>query len=786
MTPDPTAIRGHRSYHRRMRVAIVTPYSWTYPGGVNGHVDALARELIASGHELRVLAPVDPPGRLTQALHRAEPEPAELPAFVTGVARTKAFGANGSVSNIGVFPDGVTGMRRALREFGPDVVHVHEPPAGPLSWDACSYPGAPVVATFHAYSTKPLLNHVASLAGARRKFNQLAGRIAVSQAAAWTGRRWFGGAYTVIPNGVHVDAPSSAPKPPADELRLIFVGRPDERKGLPVLLTAFEALIELEDARLTVIGPDPADVARYVSDPASQSRIDALGRVPEAELWRRLHGADLLCAPSLTGESFGMVLTEAFAAGTPVLASNIAGYADVVTDGKDGILVPPADPQRLAEELQALSRAPERLARMGEAARRSARRYAWPAVASEVEGVYERAISVPEPATREARAARRLGLTPSDGAERIPARRLPSLDPAPVRARGRHQTARRIGLGVAAIVGVGLTFIAAQRIGIDRVVTNIVRSDATWVLVATALMMASMFLRASSWFAIAKSALPSRPLRRRDVASATMVGVLMSATLPARLGEPARAMVLSRRTGRMRETFPVLLGTLVSQSVLNIVALVLLGVLIVSSTDLFHSSSERLFLFSLAPLLLLVAVVLAPTVVRGSGSGRVARVIATIRAALLRVRIGLVVFKDPRRGPAAAFFQLAAWGLQLLACFALFTALGLDHEPAIGIGAAAAVLFAVNVTAAIPATPSNIGVFQLATISVLTTGFGVGTADAFAYGVILQAVEIATAVALGLPALVREGVTWQDMRLRALSAAPVRLRPAGGATTGNR
>ena len=114
MTPDPTAIRGHRSYHRRMRVAIVTPYSWTYPGGVNGHVDALARELIASGHELRVLAPVDPPGRLTRALHRAEPEPAELPAFVTGVARTKAFGANGSVSNIGVFPDGVTGMRRAL------------------------------------------------------------------------------------------------------------------------------------------------------------------------------------------------------------------------------------------------------------------------------------------------------------------------------------------------------------------------------------------------------------------------------------------------------------------------------------------------------------------------------------------------------------------------------------------------------------------------------------------------------------------------------------------------
>jgi phosphatidylinositol alpha-mannosyltransferase len=751
---------------------------------VNGHVDALARELIARGHELRVLAPTDPPDRLGRALHRGDPEVVELPDYVVGVSRTKAFGANGSVSNIGIFPDGVTAMRRELDAFAPDVVHVHEPPAGPLSWDACTYGGAPVIATFHAYSTKPLLNHVATLAGARRKFNQLAGRIAVSEAAAWTGRRWFGGTYDVIPNGVDVDALPAAPKPPADELRLVFVGRPEDRKGLPVLLTAFEALIEHEDARLTVIGADRADVARHLVDPDSEERIEALGRVHGDELWRRLHEADLLCAPSLTGESFGMILTEAFAAGTPVLASNIAGYADVVTDGEDGILVPPADPQRLAEELQALSRDPERLERMGRAARESAQRYAWPTVAAAVERVYERAVSVPAPATRAERLNRRLGLTTADGRDRVPARRIPSLDPEPASAQGGHRTARRIGLGVAAALGLGLTFIAAQRIGVDRVVTSIVRSDATWVLVATGLMIASMFLRASSWYSIARSALPRRPLRRRDVASATMVGVLMSATLPARLGEPARAMVLARRTGRMRETFPVLLGTLVSQSVLNIFALVLLGVLIVSSTELFHSSSERLFLFSLAPLILLVGVVLAPSLVREGGSGRVARAIATARAALLSVRRGLIVFRDPRRGPAAAIAQLGAWGLQLLACFALFTALGLDHEPAIGIGAAAAVLFAVNVTAAIPATPSNIGVFQLATVSVLTTGFGVSTADALAYGVILQAVEIATAVACGLPALVREGVTWQDMRLRALSAAPVRLRSAGAAENG--
>ena len=262
-----------------------------------------------------------------------------------------------------------------------------------------------------------------------------------------------------------------------------------------------------------------------------------------------------------------------------------------------------------------------------------------------------------------------------------------------------------------------------------------------------------------------------------------MIGVLMSATLPARLGEPARAMVLARRIGRMRETFPVLLGTLVSQTRAEHRRAGparrdhRLG-RPTSSTR----SSERLFLFSLAPLLLLVAVVLAPSVVRQAGSGRVARVVGAIRAALVQVRSGLHVFRDPRRGPVAAVAQLIAWALQLLACFALFNALGLDVEPQLG--AAAAVLFAVNVTAVVPATPSNVGVFQLATISVLTTGFGVGAADALAYGVVLQAVEIATAVALGLPALVREGVTWSDMRMRALSAAPVRLRPTGATENG--
>ncbi len=761
-----------------VRIALVTPYSWTYQGGVNRHVEALAGQFIARGHHVRVLAPWDPPDRLSRVLHQAPAERRELPDYVVPLGRTVGLSANGAVSNLAVFPESVAAMRRELRSGRYDVVHVHEPPAPLLSWDACAFDGAPVVGTFHAYSTKPVPNHIANVLGARRRFNHLTARVAVSRAAAWTGQRFFGGDYRIVPNGVDLDGASSQlqPQPPSDELRVLFVGRPEERKGLPVLLSAFEALVEHVPSRLTVVGADSEDVARYLPDPAVGSQIDALGRVSGAELWRRLHEADVLCAPSLEAESFGMVLIEAFAAGTPVIASAIAGYAEVVSDGVDGVLVPPADPQRLAEELQRMHLDPERRGAMGDAASESARRYAWPRVADQVEEVYEEAGRAPAPAGGAERLARRAGLVPANGGPRRPPQRLPSLDPAPAeQAVHKHRVARRIGLALAGVLGIGLTALAANKIGFDSVLESIVRSNFTWILVAVGLMMSSLFLRAASWYAIAHSALPRRPLRRRDVTSATMIGVLMSATLPARLGEPARAIVLSRRTGRMRETLPVLLGTLVSQTALNIIALALLGGIIVWSTDLFHSSSEKLFVASFAPLLLLVAVVLAPVVVRQSGSGRIARLAGAARGALIQVRSGLTVFRDARRGPFAAAMQIAAWGVQLLACYTLFLAMGLDVHATIG--AAAAVLFAVNVTAVVPATPSNIGVFQLAVISVLTTGFGVSGADALAYGVILQAVEIATAVALGLPALVREGMTWSDMRLRALSAAPVRLSP---------
>ena len=181
-----------------------------------------------------------------------------------------------------------------------------------------------------------------------------------------------------------------------------------------------------------------------------------------------------------------------------------------------------------------------------------------------------------------------------------------------------------------------------------------------------------------------------------------MIGVLMSATLPARLGEPARAMVLARRTGRMREALPVLLGTLVSQTALNLVALALLGSTIVLTTDLFHSSQEKLFIVSLAPLALLVALILAPTVMRGTGSGRVARVLEAIRSAGSGPKRPEGLPRPPPRVVRRRGAARRVGGPARL----LLRALGRDEARGrAGIGACAAVLFAVNVTAVVPATP---------------------------------------------------------------------------------
>jgi phosphatidylinositol alpha-mannosyltransferase len=294
-------------------------------------------------------------------------------------------------------------------------------------------------------------------------------------------------------------------------------------------------------------------------------------------------------------------------------------------------------------------------------------------------------------------------------------------------------------------------------------------------------MCASMLLRAVSWHAILKAALPAARPRFADAMQGTTIGVLMSATLPARLGEPSRALIVARRLGRPRERLPVVLGTLVSQTLLNLVALAILGAVMFTTIGLFAGRQQALLWYALAPFGVLCAVLVAPPLLRRGRPARSAtlhRWAAMARDALARVRSGLVVFRRPRLGLVATTAQMGAWALQLLSCYVLLVALGLDWRA--DLGAAAAVLFAVNVTAVLPLTPSNLGVFQAACVAVLTYAYGIDAAQALGYGIILQAVEVATAVVMGAPALVKEGLSWREVRLRALHTAPVSLSPASG------
>src|SRR6478735_7802343 len=216
---------------QRVRIALVSPYSWSYQGGVNRHVEALAEEFLGRGHDVRVLAPFDPPGRVSRVLHRAAAKPRQMPDYLVPLGRTMGFGANGSVSNLAPFPaGGVVAPRRLVRSGKFDVIHVHEPVVPLVGWNATLGARDPVVGTFHTYSTRPLPNHIANALGARRVFNRLSARIAVSEAAAWTARRWFGCEYTIVPNGVDVDAAPSDPVEPGEDLKILFVGRPEERK----------------------------------------------------------------------------------------------------------------------------------------------------------------------------------------------------------------------------------------------------------------------------------------------------------------------------------------------------------------------------------------------------------------------------------------------------------------------------------------------------------------------------------------------------------------------------
>jgi phosphatidylinositol alpha-mannosyltransferase len=315
-------------------------------------------------------------------------------------------------------------------------------------------------------------------------------------------------------------------------------------------------------------------------------------------------------------------------------------------------------------------------------------------------------------------------------------------------------------LGAAAV---GLVVLAVSQIGVDRLLHALAGVRPSWLAVACGAMLAALLLRALSWLAVLHAALPDARVPAGAVLRATMIGVIASAALPARAGEGARAVVLARHLGRVRTSVSMLAGTILSQTLLNVVALVLLTLAVVASTQLLGPPAPVL-LGLLVPVAAVVAVLCSPATLdaaarRGPAWSR--RAVGWLSRELRLARGGLRVFVRGRHATVAALAQFGAWAVQVAACYAVLRALGLAHTA--GVVGAAAVLVAVNVTAVVPVTPSNVGVFQAACVAVLA-GFGVATARGLAYGIVLQGVEVLAAVAAGLPALAGEGLSWRELR----------------------
>ncbi|HEX3909368.1 MAG TPA: lysylphosphatidylglycerol synthase transmembrane domain-containing protein [Solirubrobacteraceae bacterium] len=342
---------------------------------------------------------------------------------------------------------------------------------------------------------------------------------------------------------------------------------------------------------------------------------------------------------------------------------------------------------------------------------------------------------------------------------------------------------RRAGLLVAAVLLAGLLAFALSRLGLHRIGHALVTASPGWVALAFVLMAGSLVLRSISWHQVLRAALPETPIPWAAVTRATMIGVMGSAVVPGRIGEPARVVVITRRLeGSSRRQIPIVAGTVFSQTLINLLALAILAGVTFTSVPLLSGHPAGIATAIAIPLLICALVVAGPRLLalgRRSGSARIARWADTLAGVFALARRGLIVFARPRYGSTAIGAQLLAWALQWLACYSVLLALGLQHKA--GLAAAAAILLAINVSAILPATPSNVGVFQAACLVVLTA-YGVGGGPGLAYGIILQAVEVLTALALGVPALLGEGLTWRDIRAESASESK-RARAEQGLAT---
>ncbi len=374
----------------------MVPYSWSFWGAVVEHAELQAAALGRLGVETRTIMGHDPPGQFTRVLHPRLGRGGAPPPDVIPIGRSVIVPANGTLPNIILSPRAVVRIRRVLERERFDVLHLHEPMTPVTCIATLALARSPMVATFHASGELGWMRLAEPVWGFLAE--RLDHRIAVSEAARTAAARWLPGSYELVPNGVLIPDEAEAG---GREHRIVFAGRQEARKGLQVLLEAWRDVRSRTGARLSVVGADPLAVRLLMTRlGVSSEGIDVRGFLEQGGLTAELLSAKALVAPSLGGESFGMVLTRAFACATPVVASDIPGYRDVMTP-ETGLLVPPGEPRALADAIVSLLADEPRRQSLGNAARRLAcELYSWDDIARRLVAIYERVMRrVPAAAT---------------------------------------------------------------------------------------------------------------------------------------------------------------------------------------------------------------------------------------------------------------------------------------------------------------------------------------------------------------------------------------------------
>jgi phosphatidylinositol alpha-mannosyltransferase len=363
----------------RLRIGMLCPYSLTTPGGVQGQVMGLARELRRMGHEVRVLGPCD----------GAPPD-----TFVTPLGDSLPTAANGSVAPLAPDPSAALRTIRVLKDEEFDVLHLHEPLTPGPTFTSLVMQMAPIVATFHAAGESASYKYLN--APLKAFASAIAHRVAVSKDAVLLAERYLGGEYEILPNGVEIERFESTNDAPRLRRTIFFCGRHEPRKGLEVLLKAHATLPD--DVELWIASDGP-ETERLQREWAGDSRIQWLGRISDAEKADRLRRSSVFCAPSLGGESFGVVLIEAMAARTPIVASSLDGYMNVATHMVDAILVTPDDVEALEAGLRRVLDDPEVAGRLVASGASRAMEFSMNSLAKRYEQIYRRVLEDSRAAT---------------------------------------------------------------------------------------------------------------------------------------------------------------------------------------------------------------------------------------------------------------------------------------------------------------------------------------------------------------------------------------------------